>query len=69
MSPKCIDSLCFLADQQAACLEDYCCRLLLDRFDWDEAHRLARHSFADCLGVACICFASLYEGFHIGRWN
>ena len=69
MSSKRIDRLSFLAHQQAACLKDYRRRLLLNRFDRDEAHRLARYCFADCLSIACICLASLYEGLHIGWWN
>lgn len=65
--PQRIDRLGLLADQKAAGLQHHRCRLLLGRFDGDEAHGFARHGLADRLGVGGIRLAALDEGLNIGR--
>src|SRR5690606_22451031 len=67
VSTQGIDRLCPLAHEQSTRAENHDGRLLLSRFDRHEAHRLARHRFADRLSIGGICLPTLYEWLHVLR--
>ncbi len=67
LGPDHVDQLGALADQQVPCSVERHDRLLLGRFDRDEAHRRSRHRFADGLRIGGVGLAPLDVGFDVSQ--